>query len=191
MSDSKVRDYLKKENKFEKYVFVLFSVIVVILGILILTGYLKISEGAGLIAEHPDEFAWILIVAGVGFSIYGSLPIIKDFKYKKSSFYVFKKEYKDEVVEAKLSIVGADTISFDKTSSCYSIEVGFENVNYICDVKEKEVLIYIEAKDWYYESLTEEQQEELDNITLNLDPLKLSCDEIINKFVNFIMSNKI
>ena len=191
MRDSKVVDYLKKENKFENYIFVVFSIIVVILGILILTGYLKISENVELIAEYPDAFAWILIIAGAGFAVYGGITIVKSRKYKKSVFYKFKKEYTDEKIEARLAIVGADTISVDNSSSFISIEAGFENANYCCDIKEKEVLIYVECKDWYYESLTEGEQEKIDDLSLTLNPLEVDCDEVINKFTNFIMTNKI
>ena len=74
---SRIWQYLKETHKWENYVFLFFSVVVLVLGILILTGTLTVKENFWLIGEHPKAFAWTLVgIAGV-FTIYGLYPFFK------------------------------------------------------------------------------------------------------------------
>ena len=74
---SRIWQYLKETHKWENYVFLFFSVVVLVLGLLILTGTLSVKEDAWLIGSYPKVFAWILVgLAGV-FTLYGLYPFFK------------------------------------------------------------------------------------------------------------------
>lgn len=74
---SRIWQYLKETHKWENYVFLFFSVVVLVLGLLILTGTLNVKEDAWLIGSYPKVFAWILVgLAGV-FTLYGLYPFFK------------------------------------------------------------------------------------------------------------------
>ena len=62
---SRIWQYLKETHKWENYVFLFFSVVVLALGLLILTGALNVKEDAWLIGDYPKAFAWILVGLGV------------------------------------------------------------------------------------------------------------------------------
>ncbi len=181
---------ITKERKFEIYVYLFFSIVVVVLGVLILNGYLKIEDENKLFSKYPTVFAWILIGFGSISIIYSIYAIVKQIRLKKSCFYVFKKEYDNALIKSKLGIVGASVISIDETKDNIEIEASFDNIDYFCDIYEAEIVLYIEAHEWYYDSLTEQEQDRIDDVIIRLNPLELSCEEVINKFINFIMSNK-
>lgn len=90
---SRIWQYLKETHKWENYVFLFFSVVVLLLGLLILTGALTIKESAWLIGDYPKLFAWILVgLAGV-FTLYGLFPFFKPAlpEIKKVSWLTFGK----------------------------------------------------------------------------------------------------
>ena len=181
---------ITKERKYEIYVYLIFSIIVVVLGVLILNGYLKIEDENKLFSKYPTVFAWILIGFGSISIIYSIYAIVKQIRLKKSCFYIFKKEYDNALIKSKLGIVGASVISIDETKDNIEIEASFDNIDYFCDIYEAEIVLYIEAHESYYDSLTEQEQDRIDDVIIRLNPLELSCEEVINKFINFIMSNK-
>ncbi len=74
---SRIWQYLKETHKWENYVFLIFSVLVLILGCLILTGALSVRKDFWLIREHPKAFGGVLVgIAGI-FTIYGLFPFFK------------------------------------------------------------------------------------------------------------------
>ena len=74
---SRILEYLKTEHKWENYVFLAISVIVLMLGILILTGVLVVKEDFPLIGEHSTVYGWVLVVvAGLG-TLYALYPFYK------------------------------------------------------------------------------------------------------------------
>lgn len=90
---SRILEYLKESHKWENYVFLAFSVIVLILGCLILTGTLVVKENFWLIGDHPKVFAWVLIVISVLFTIYALVPFFKPAvpEFKKVTWLPFRK----------------------------------------------------------------------------------------------------
>lgn len=74
---SRIWQYLKETHKWDNYVFLIFSVLVLILGCLILTGALSVRKDFWLIGEHPKAFGGVLVgIAGI-FTIYGLFPFFK------------------------------------------------------------------------------------------------------------------
>ena len=74
---SRIWQYLKETHKWENYVFLFFSVVVLALGLLILTGALNVKEDAWLIGDYPKVFAWILVGVSGLFTLYGLYPFFK------------------------------------------------------------------------------------------------------------------
>ena len=73
----RIAEYLKTEHKWENYVFVLVSMIVMVLGGMILSGSLVVKDSFPVIGSHSTAFAWILM--GIGFLalIYSLYPFFK------------------------------------------------------------------------------------------------------------------
>ena len=69
--------YLKEEHKWENYVFLIVSVIVLVLGMLILNGALVVKDDFPLIGGHSTPFGWTLVgIAALG-TLYGLYPFFK------------------------------------------------------------------------------------------------------------------
>ncbi|MDE5566514.1 MAG: hypothetical protein K2I77_05970, partial [Anaeroplasmataceae bacterium] len=58
---SRIIQYLKETHKWENYLFLFLSLMVLILGCLILAGTLTVKENFWLIGKHPKGFGWILV----------------------------------------------------------------------------------------------------------------------------------
>ncbi len=81
----RISEYLKEEHKWENWLFLAVSIIVLALGLLILNGSLVVKENFPLIGSHPNVFAWIL----VGISSIGILYAL--YPFFKPAFPEFKK----------------------------------------------------------------------------------------------------
>ena len=90
---SRIWQYLKETHKWENYVFLFFSIVVLALGLLILTGALNVKEDAWLIGDYPKVFAWILVGLSGVFTLYGLYPFFKPAlpEIKKVSWLSFGK----------------------------------------------------------------------------------------------------
>ena len=74
---SRILEYLKTEHKWENYLFLAISVIVLMLGILILVGVLVVREDFPVIGQNATVYGWILVVvAGLG-TLYALYPFYK------------------------------------------------------------------------------------------------------------------
>ena len=62
---NRVGDVIRHEYKYENLILVILALFALELGVLLLGGYLTISEGAFLIGEYWKVFAWILVGLGV------------------------------------------------------------------------------------------------------------------------------
>ena len=82
---SRIAEYMKEEHKWENYVFIAISIVVLLLGSLILNGSLEVKNNFPVIGSHPTLFAWILIVIAVAALIYALWP------FYKPAFPEFKK----------------------------------------------------------------------------------------------------
>ncbi len=90
---SRIWQYLKETHKWENYVFLIFSVLVLVLGCLILTGTLTVRSDFWLIGDHPTVFGWVLVSLGGLFTIYGLYPFFKPAlpEFKKVTWLTFGK----------------------------------------------------------------------------------------------------
>lgn len=85
--------YLKEEHKWENYVFLIVSVIVLVLGMLILNGALVVKDDFPLIGGHSTPFGWTLVgIAALG-TLYGLYPFFKPAfpEFKKISWLTIPK----------------------------------------------------------------------------------------------------
>ena len=80
-----------KDSKFEAILFLVFDVIVMILGILIKVGYLKLKDG--FFYGKDDVFAVILIVVSFILLIYGLKKLLDVLKLEKSSLKDFNNTF--------------------------------------------------------------------------------------------------
>ena len=60
--NNKIVKILTEENKSEVIIFFIVSLVTLVLGILILTGYLNVKADIKLIGEYPKVFGGILVV---------------------------------------------------------------------------------------------------------------------------------
>lgn len=90
---SRIWQYLKETHKWENYVFLLFSVVVLVLGCLILTGTLTVRQDYWFIGQHPTAFGWILVVIAGIFTVYALFPFFKPAfpEFKKITWLTFGK----------------------------------------------------------------------------------------------------
>ena len=95
----RIAEYLKTEHKWENYLFVFVSLVVMVLGGMILSGSLVVKNSFPLIGEHPVAFAWILIgFAGLAL-LYSLYPFFKPAfpEFKKITWLTFPKFIGDTI----------------------------------------------------------------------------------------------
>ena len=90
---SRIWQYLKETHKWENYVFLIFSVLVLVLGCLILTNALSVRQDFWLIGKYPKAFGGILVGISGLFTIYGLYPFFKPAfpEFKKVTWLTFGK----------------------------------------------------------------------------------------------------
>lgn len=74
---SRILQYLKETHKWENYVFLILSVMVLILGCMILTGTLTVKQDFWFIGQHPKGFGWTLVGLSSVFTLYALYPFFK------------------------------------------------------------------------------------------------------------------
>ena len=74
---NKIKEILTKENEWENYLLAALSLVAIILGILIFSNVLTISESSSLLADNPHAFASIITIVGVGGLILAIVKISK------------------------------------------------------------------------------------------------------------------
>ena len=95
----RIGEYLKEEHKWENYVFLLLSIIVMVIGGMIIVGSLEVKEDFPIIGSHSTVFAWILV--GIGFLtlLYALYPFVKPtFPEFKNITWLTGKKYWGDVV---------------------------------------------------------------------------------------------
>jgi preprotein translocase subunit SecE len=95
----RIAEYLKTEHKWENYLFVFMSLVVMVLGGMILAGSLVVKDSFPLIGSHPKVFAWILM--GVAFLalLYALYPFFKPAfpEFRKITWLTFPKFVGDAI----------------------------------------------------------------------------------------------
>ncbi len=73
----RIGEYLKEEHKWENWLFLGVSIVVLVLGLLIVNGSLVVKENFPIIGSAPMVFAWILVgIAALGI-LYALYPFFK------------------------------------------------------------------------------------------------------------------
>ena len=73
----RIAEYLKTEHKWENYVFVFLSMVVMVLGGMILSGSLVVKDTIPLIGDHKVGFAIGIMVVGFAGLVYSLYPFFK------------------------------------------------------------------------------------------------------------------
>lgn len=74
---SKLAEILRKDYRWENYVYFFISLVVLLLGVLLVTGTITISPNAFLIGSIATPFAWILVSVGALALAYALFPFFK------------------------------------------------------------------------------------------------------------------
>ena len=88
VKQSKIKEILSTEYKWETYLLGFLSLVAIALGLLIFSKILTVNEGTAVIGRYPKLFAWVItIVGGVGFILF-AIPLFKPAipEMKKLSF---------------------------------------------------------------------------------------------------------
>lgn len=95
----RIAEYLKTEHKWENYLFVFVSMIVMVLGGMILAGSLVVKDSFPLIGSHPTVFAWILIGVSAIALVYSLYPFFKPAfpEFRKITWLTFPKFVGDAI----------------------------------------------------------------------------------------------
>ncbi len=95
----RIIDYMKEEHKWENYLFVGISIIIMVMGGMILSGALVVRNDFPVIGPNPTLFAWLLL--GVGFLalIYSLYPFYKPCfpEFKKITWPTLNKFVADSI----------------------------------------------------------------------------------------------
>ena len=73
----RIGEYIKEEHKWENWVFLALSIVVLTLGMLILNGALSISDSFPVLGGHGTLFGTILCIVGGIAILYGLWPFVK------------------------------------------------------------------------------------------------------------------
>lgn len=180
---------MRRNNKFENYLLVLFSLIVFVLGLLIVIGKLAVNKDAALIGEHPIVFGLILMFFSCIFIVYGILTELKRIKFKKSSYYTIK-NMTDSEIKNRLALLDEE-IKIERIGNLIAVSFDFKDGIFELNISEEHFNIGFDYTDeGLYDSLSEEEKQRLDDMFYEGDPLKVSEKEIFNKFIEYVNTNK-
>lgn len=95
----RIAEYLKTEHKWENYLFVFVSMVVMVLGGMILSGSLVVKDSFPLIGGHSVVFAWVLIGVSAIALVYSLYPFFKPAfpEFKKIQWPTLKKFLGDSI----------------------------------------------------------------------------------------------
>lgn len=88
VKQSKIKEILTTEYKWETYLLGFLSLVALALGLLIFSKIITVNEGTPIIGNYPKLFAWIITVVGsIGFILF-AIPLFKPAmpELKKLSF---------------------------------------------------------------------------------------------------------
>lgn len=71
-----IKEILTKEYKWENYLLAVLSLVAIVLGILIFTEVLIVSEGT-IFENNPMLFAWVITIAGIVGLIISAIKLSK------------------------------------------------------------------------------------------------------------------
>lgn len=103
---SKLMEILRKDYRWENYLFFTIALVVLLLGVLILNNTLIINEDAFLIGPIADIFAWLMVAFGGLALIYAVYPFFKPaFPEIKRVSWLKGKKYFGNVIRVFIFII--------------------------------------------------------------------------------------
>lgn len=103
---SKLMEILRKDYRWENYLFFTIALVVLLLGVLILNNTLIINEDAFLIGPIADIFAWLMVAFGGLALIYAVYPFFKPaFPEIKRITWLKGKKYFANVIRVFIFII--------------------------------------------------------------------------------------
>ena len=169
--------------------FVLFGTFFSILGILILKGFIHLDSDGDFFDRHPTLTGIIIVITGVIMLFAPIVEMIRNIKYKKSAYHELKK-MEDSEIQNRLILIG-ETPIIERNKENITISIRQEHGSFDLTMSLKEAYAVFNCEsDEYHDSLTETEQERMDNLELDIDVLVDSACDILNKFVNFVLMNK-
>ncbi len=74
---SRILEVLSKDYKWETYLYMFVSIVLIVLGSLILNGVISFRDSIPIVGTYPKAFAIVLVVVGVLSLIYSLFPFFK------------------------------------------------------------------------------------------------------------------
>ena len=189
MNDKKLGSILKKENKWEKYIYPIICLVTAILAILIYAGALEVNLKNDKVS--PNTFATILLVV----SLIGLVKGVYDiFKEKKQFVKVFDKMYSNDDICQKLSVLGfpKESIKIIRQDYFINIYIIENNMAYDLYVDNFQAVISYDYSEEYIENLSDDEINNLEELNSELIELKvknIKVEELLDKYINYV--NKI
>lgn len=186
--------YLSKDFKGEGIIILILGVFLIVVSILM---FLNVIEMSSSESEDKNQLLKIITaLAGVILLIYG----IVDFKTKrkifdKSVYYKFLNDYNSNNIINKLVTMNLDETNIGVFNENDNITLRYlkKEGSFLCYIYKTEVIMSFEYIDEIYEKYDQTEDESLiplDELLLELDALKVSQEEVYNKFVKMILENE-
>ena len=179
---------MNKERK-NTFVFIILGSIFIVFGILILKGIVHLDSNGDFFDRHPILTGIIIVITGGFLFLAPVVDMIKNIKYKKSAYHGLKK-MTDSEIQNRLILIG-EPVSINRNNIEIVISIKQEHGSFDLTVNLKESYAVFNCEsDEYHDSLTEIEREKMDNLEVEFDVLTNSELDILNKFMNFVLSNK-
>ena len=189
MNKKDIKKMLTKDINGETILFVIISVVTLVIGILIMIGKLTVKADLAYIGENPIVFGAILSVLSVIALLYGGYGIYKNVYYKNYSLLYKMKEANEEKIKNKFSVLSSDKVEINNLEVSYFVVVVYKNVEFTLWVEEKTTGMYIDLVADDDTNYSDEVFYEIDDLSVALKSTKVTKDEVLDKFYNYINTN--
>ena len=178
-----------KKSRSENIIMLVFSLFVIVLGVLQLKGVIDFNDDTGILKDKPKLAGAIILCLGIFVFVFSSIKEIRGLKYRKSAYHTLVK-MNDSDIENRLAIVTGDC-EIVKKDGVFKITINHNNGYFelFVDLTSAEAKFTIDDEN-EYERLSEIEKARIDDMQINMDVLNDSAVDILNKFVNFILTNK-
>lgn len=169
--------------------FTIFGTVISVFGILILKGFVHLDSEGDFWERHPIFTGIIILIVGIIMIFAPMVEMIRNIKYKNSAYYDLKKMTDSEIIN-RLIMIG-ETPTITRNTGNIDITIKHEHGSFDLSVCLKEAYAVFDCySKEYHDSLIEAEQERMDNLEMEFDVLSDSANEILNKFVNFVLMNR-
>ena len=99
-----------KKSRSENIIVLVFSLFVIVLGVLQLKGVIDFNDDTGLLKDKPKLVGAIILCLGVFSFIFSSVKEIRILKYRKSAYHTFVKMDDSEIENRLRQFLGMDIV---------------------------------------------------------------------------------